>query len=208
MRAADTFVSYLSSYNVQQLYETRRLLEQALEIDPNYARAYVKLARASLTAWLNPLNSDYLNTPTLDRALAFARKAVQLDPYLPDAHAVLGYIVLRMDKHDLAVAEFRRAVALNPNFTDYRFAATLIYAGDPAHAVEVGEITYAHGPILRPCRARFSRTGLLYAKRILGCPAPALRMRRARPRVARRSYIPGRDPRAIGSAGTSEERGS
>jgi hypothetical protein len=41
-------------------------------------------------AWINPLDADYLNPVVLDRAHELARKAVQLDPKLPDAHAVFG----------------------------------------------------------------------------------------------------------------------
>ena len=39
-------------------------------------------------AWVNPLDSDFLNPGALDQAHQFARKAVQLDPNLPLAHAV------------------------------------------------------------------------------------------------------------------------
>ena len=38
---------------------------------------------------------------------------------------------------DAAVAEFEKAVALNPNFTDWRMAIALVYAGQSERAVEV-----------------------------------------------------------------------
>jgi adenylate cyclase len=44
IRAADTFTSYWSSYKVEEVYETRRLLERSLALDPNYARAYAMLS--------------------------------------------------------------------------------------------------------------------------------------------------------------------
>ena len=53
MRAADTFVSFQSSFNVPELYETRRLLEYSLSIDPMYARAYSVLALAYLITYFS-----------------------------------------------------------------------------------------------------------------------------------------------------------
>jgi adenylate cyclase len=61
---------------------------------------------------------------------------VQLDPNLPQAHAEFGRIIARRGEHEAGVAEFERAIALNPNFTDWRFAEVLVYAGDSARAIE------------------------------------------------------------------------
>ena len=61
LRAADTHASFLSSFKAAELYEVRRLLEQSLAIDPNYARAYARLAGTHLMPWLIALDGDYLN---------------------------------------------------------------------------------------------------------------------------------------------------
>ena len=68
LRAADAHASFLSSWKAAELYEVRRLLEHSLAIDPNYARAYARLARTHLIAWLISLDGDYLNPLALDRA--------------------------------------------------------------------------------------------------------------------------------------------
>jgi adenylate cyclase len=139
LRAADAHSSFLSSFKVAELYEARRLLEQSLAIDANYARAYARLAWTHFSAWANALDGDYLNPASLDRAYHLARKAVQLDPNLPLAHAVLGQVRVRRGEHGTAVAEFERSMALNPNFTDWRFAEVLVIAGDPVRAIDVVE---------------------------------------------------------------------
>jgi adenylate cyclase len=139
LRAADAHSSFLSSFKVAKLYEARRLLEQSLAIDASYARAYARLAWTHFSAWANALDGDYLNLASLDRAYHLARKAVQLDPNLPLAHAVLGQIRVRRGEHGTGVAEFERSMALNPNFTDWRFAEALVIAGDPVRAIEVVE---------------------------------------------------------------------
>jgi adenylate cyclase len=139
LRAADTHASFRSSWKVTELYETRRLLEQTLAIDPNYARAYARLAQTYFAAWLMSLDGDHLNPDCLDRACHLARKAVQLDPNLPEAHTTLGWGLCRRGEHEAAVAEVERAMALNPNFTDWAFAIVLVSAGDPVRAIEAGE---------------------------------------------------------------------
>jgi Tfp pilus assembly protein PilF len=80
------------SFNVKDIYEARRLIEKSLALDPNYARSYALLADTYPTVWVNRLDGDYLNPAALDRALQLERKAVELDPHLPEAHAVLGFV--------------------------------------------------------------------------------------------------------------------
>jgi adenylate cyclase len=129
----------LPSLKATELYEGRRLLEQSLAIDPNYARAYARLARTHMAAYLIALDDDYLSPLALDRAHQLALKAVQLDPNLPEAHAALGLALLRRHEHEPAIAAFERAVALNLNFTHWAFAEVLVLAGDPARAIEIVE---------------------------------------------------------------------
>jgi adenylate cyclase len=137
MRGADTLASYWSSVRAEDLYEARRLMEQSLAIDPGYARAYSTLSTTYVIAWLNALDDDHLKPATLDRARQLASKAVQLDPKLPHAHASLGTVLAWERQHDAAIAEFEKAMALNPNITDWRFAIALVYAGQPARAIEI-----------------------------------------------------------------------
>jgi adenylate cyclase len=137
MRAVDTFDAYWSSFNVQELYEARRLFEEALATDPRFARGYARLAWTYFTAWSNRLDGDFLKDAILEKAYELARQAVQLDPNLPEARARFGYISGRMGKHDTAIAEFQRAMMLNPNFTDFHFCATLVFAGEAAQGIKV-----------------------------------------------------------------------
>jgi adenylate cyclase len=136
MRATEAIASYLSSYRANDLYETRRLLQQALSVDPGYSRAYAALSQTYVTAWVQALDSDHLNPAALDHAYELARKAVQLDPNLPMAHAQFGFVLHYKRQHDESIAEFERAVALNPNFADWRFAAALLIGGQPTRALQ------------------------------------------------------------------------
>jgi DNA-binding winged helix-turn-helix (wHTH) protein/Tfp pilus assembly protein PilF len=86
---------------------------QAIVHDPNYAPAYVGLADCY------NLLREYTVMPPSEayrRALAAAKKAVELDPQSSEAHASLAFVSFN-GMWDLATAdrEFRRALALNPN---------------------------------------------------------------------------------------------
>lgn len=137
VRGADILASYWSSVKVDDLYESRRLLERSLTIDPGFARAYASLSTTWIIAWRNCLDKHHLDLAALDEAHRLAERAVQLDPNLPQAHASLGVVLAWKRQHDAGVAEFEKAVALNPNFTDWRMAIALVYAGQSKRAVEV-----------------------------------------------------------------------
>jgi TolB-like protein/DNA-binding winged helix-turn-helix (wHTH) protein/Flp pilus assembly protein TadD len=89
---------------------------QAIAKDPNYAAAYSGLADtyALLGDW------QYSVMPAkeaMPRALSAARKAVELDDSLGEAHASLAFCLEGFD-WDFAAAdgEFQRAVALSPGY--------------------------------------------------------------------------------------------
>jgi adenylate cyclase len=146
LRGAEAFLLYQSRGTKASLYDARRLLEQCLAIDPDYARAAAVLSATHVRAYLEPLDGDYLSPAALDRALELAETAVRLDDHLPQARAQLGDVLLRKRQHDAAIAEFERAFALNPNFIDYRYARALIYAGEPARAIEILEANLRFDP--------------------------------------------------------------
>jgi adenylate cyclase len=75
---------------------------------------------------------------------------VQLDSNLRDAHAALGLALLRRHQHEAAIAEFERAMMLNPNFTNWLFGEALVLAGDPVRAIEAVERHMRFDPFYVP----------------------------------------------------------
>src|SRR5438046_2597263 len=87
---------------------------QAIAKDPGYALAYAGLADAYalLTAYGASSIAD-----SFPQAKAAARKALELDGSLAEAHTSLGQVLLFYDLDFQAAAnEFQRAIALNPNY--------------------------------------------------------------------------------------------
>jgi TolB-like protein/Tfp pilus assembly protein PilF len=92
-----------------------KFFEQAIHDDPRYAEAYAGLGAA--TAILGQVPNDGMPPgEAKPKARDAAQKALQLNPRLADAHAVLGNVAMSYD-WDLLTAEkeLRRAIELNPN---------------------------------------------------------------------------------------------
>ena len=120
--------------------QARQLFDKALQADPHYAPAMQGLAYTYAAAFLEPMQDGLLanelrQPATLDRALALARQAVELDPYLAEAHATLSWILHWQYRRDEAIAEFNRALELNPNLADGRLAHMLVHDGRAPEAV-------------------------------------------------------------------------
>jgi TolB-like protein/Tfp pilus assembly protein PilF len=87
---------------------------QAIAKDPNYALAYSGLADCYLL--LSPYGAA-APKDSVPQAKAAVKKALELDDTLPEAHASSGRIVSGYDfNSQQAIAEFERALQLNPNY--------------------------------------------------------------------------------------------
>ena len=95
-----------------------RFFEQAIEADPGYALAYTGLADSYALAL------DYRSVPVhegFERAKFYARKALELDEGLAEAHASLAWSLFIYDwDWNGAAAEFRRSVELDPRYATAR----------------------------------------------------------------------------------------
>ena len=88
--------------------------EQAIEKDPNYALAHAGLADAYV---LMPGFAAASPQESLPKAKSAARKALELDKTLGEAHAALGLALFGYDfDFEQANQEFRRAIQLSPNY--------------------------------------------------------------------------------------------
>jgi adenylate cyclase len=137
LQGAETYAAFHRAMSADKVYAARNLLERSLAIDPSFASAHAALSATYTTTYNLPFDSDHLNPGALQKAQHHAFTAVQLDPNLPKAHAQLAYVYIYLRQPDLAVGEFDRSVALNPNFSDWRLPLALMMAGDPAKAVDV-----------------------------------------------------------------------
>lgn len=94
------------------LHQALTLLQRATEIDPGFARAYAALADCHV--WLCNIGQEAW-ADGVAAAWSPARTALELDPELPEAHAVAAEIAWMEDDFPTSQREASRAVELNPS---------------------------------------------------------------------------------------------
>jgi TolB-like protein/lipoprotein NlpI len=97
----------------ENLKKALAYFEQAAEKDPRYALAYSGMADSCV---LIPIYSAGTPQDYLPRARAAARKAVELDDTLAEAHTSLAYVSFVDFENAQSIKEFERAIFLNPNY--------------------------------------------------------------------------------------------
>ena len=115
--------------------EARRLAEEAIALDSDYAQAHAIIAVIRLVSYTSRWSET--SDKTLNAAYQSARHAVALDDQNYLAHAMLGYCQTWQQQHDLGIASLQRAVALNPNDAKTRaqYANALVFAGQSDEAL-------------------------------------------------------------------------
>jgi tetratricopeptide (TPR) repeat protein len=106
-------LSLMNTRTRPEIIAARELLEKAIALDPGYAQAY------ALLSFVNTLGMHLgweLPESALPFALDAAHKALQLDADDPWAHVAKGYALVYSKQAINAVAEYQKAITLNPNF--------------------------------------------------------------------------------------------
>ncbi len=127
--------------------EAQRLIERAVALAPDYARAHALLAINHLQVASN----GWVRDPAEPLGLAYAAacRAVALDDTLALGRHAKGYVALWLRRFDEAIAEMDLALRLEPNDAASHSIRALILAwsGDPDEAVRSAETALRHDPL-------------------------------------------------------------
>jgi eukaryotic-like serine/threonine-protein kinase len=115
--------------------------QQAIDIDPSYALAYVGLADAYRSL---PIAAEMPSTELLPKAKAAAQKAIEIDDGLAEAHAILGFIIFWYDWNwSAAENQYKRALELNPNSANTHLFYAHLLSETGRHAEALAEAKHA-----------------------------------------------------------------
>lgn len=114
------------------------MFQRATSIDPLYSLAHVGIAECCGMLIHFYGESPDIHNDSADRA---SRRALELDPGLPQAHAARGLALWVMDRFNEAAAEFEKALELDPNQgrASYYYGRACFQRGDFERAVRLFE---------------------------------------------------------------------
>ena len=155
-KSVEAYLKLLQAEDVYQVVNrdtqirARRLAEEAIALDPEYARAYAMIAA---TIGNEVLIGVYENPrEALKRAMALSEKAVQLDDSEEFAHRVLGFMAMLNKHYEKAIAETKRALELAPNsvMAQITHGYALYSAGRNEEAIQILQKAASSSPIPLP----------------------------------------------------------
>jgi adenylate cyclase len=126
---------YLLNQNRDDNIIARQLAQEAIALDPEFPAAHYFLA------WTHIMDPIYGSTKSprksIEKAAELAQKVLALDDSNFMSYLLSGYLYLRKRHHEKAIAEYERAIALNPNAAAAHawLGIALNYVGRPEDAI-------------------------------------------------------------------------
>ena len=130
--------------------QARKLLEEAIALDPTYYRSYVFMSMVHhYDMWFGMTKSP---EQSLAHAFELARKAISLEDSSAAAHSALGKTYAMAKQYDKAIAACEQSVSLDPN-SSLNFmwlGLVLTWAGRPEEGVRYLEHAIRLNPFAAP----------------------------------------------------------
>jgi len=131
----DAFTKYLQAVDLwtrltkEANAQAKKLLEEAIALDPEYPGPYIGLAKTyGIDVFIGGTESP---AQSMAKAFEFAQKAISLDNTNGAAYSVLSWLYSTKRQYEKAIAASERAISLNPNSAEsyMRLGLVLAYAG-------------------------------------------------------------------------------
>ena len=125
--------------NVESIARARRLSEEIIALDPEYAEAYAWMGATHYVEVFLGLSKSPRDS--LAQAIEWEQKALAIDNTLALAYARLGYlyVITPPYRYEESIAALEKAVSMDPNAAlSHQFlGAALRFAGRPEEAIPV-----------------------------------------------------------------------
>jgi TolB-like protein/Tfp pilus assembly protein PilF len=123
---SEAYLAFVQAHNLsgafedlEKLQQSEQLYQRAVDLDPNFALAIARYSQ--LESWI--LHTFERTPERREKARTLAERALQLQPYLPEAHLARGYSYYWGDNnYDAALKEFEIAQSGLPNESEVYLA--------------------------------------------------------------------------------------
>jgi adenylate cyclase len=117
--AYDLFLKGLSmyyNYSDESLQNSVELFREAINLDPEFSRAYASLA----VSLMRQAFAGHTSHPveTRKRSYELAHKAVSLDPNSPHALWALGFVYMHRRQFEDSIAALEKAISIRPQYAE------------------------------------------------------------------------------------------
>ncbi len=123
--------------NPENIIRARRIFEEIIAEEPNYAIAYSQIAR---TYWIEVLlGTSKSPKESLRKAADLAKKSLSIDQSLGASYAYLGHINIMRRNWEKGIQLLNQAVELEPNGAEshYLLGLGLSFSGRPGEAIPI-----------------------------------------------------------------------
>jgi len=164
----DAFTKYLQAVDLwtrltrEANAQAKKLLEEAIALDPEYPGPYIGLAKTyGMDVFLGGTESP---AQSMAKAFEFAQKAISLDNTNGAAYSVLSWLYSTRRQYEKAITESERAVSLNPNSAEsyMRLGLILAYAGRAEEGIPYMQNALRLNPF--PSPNYFSNLAIIYCE--------------------------------------------
>lgn len=123
LRGRDLLFQYMShTFDDHDLDDAIKMFEEAIRIDPQFARAHYTLGRCFVHHGQGYGGVDYF-----EKAEQALRRAIELDPEIPGAHLQMVYVYLNRGEKDKALATLAEVRRKAPNDPTVFIVAGMLY---------------------------------------------------------------------------------
>jgi adenylate cyclase len=132
-------------YTAEGISEARMLFEEAIELDPQFSRAYAELSYVYVRESQSGLSED--STASLEKAEGLAKKALGINDDF-DGRWSLAIVYWNQGEFEKSFIQYEAARNFNPNDPDLAadMAEALIYGGEPDKAIARIKEAMRHNP--------------------------------------------------------------
>ena len=113
----------------------RQLLEEAIALDPKWARPYSTLANIYIYEIL--LGASKSPTESIAKGIELCQRGIAMDPSLAHPHGILSVLYAQKREYEKAIAEAEIALSLEPNSADANLflPRALLFSGRSEEAI-------------------------------------------------------------------------